>query len=823
MEICQDDRMRLQQIEKLLLEMMTPLNERSGSKVFFYRIIGCDKQNELLTHASSLEKKIRSLDDYMIWDTVIPLSNDQKLIEKIKKVLDPVSLKDYNNGALLNVLEGKSFFSIVPDAMGLQRIREAFAIVLNLYMLNDQPKNINIAINFVTKMLLWFSDFGKLCSGKSLFNPKIFYWGSPKTHEVYFLIVMFLLGCDVLVINTAHDDRFEKVDQENHFCQELRLSEELPVTPFLTRKTSTEPVKKDSTAVQLKTTGVKKSLNIISKIAAEPSIVVKLKSSDNPFADVLIPLSKRSGYSSGQFPILPALFVRYIGVSVSSDDWEAEYYNNLYNLDRTLQYSGHYLRFEDGVPAPTPAESSLIPEEFAHITFENREDLLETILKAHILPQINVPVFNNTIKQSFVDTVTLFSERQPHLTPSILLNFSLKLVVWINRYIPRLLAKGNSTLYNGEGDIFNDSCFKILFYGSIKLHEVYLLIFFHRVGSDVLFVHPELEGDTAFASIDDKCTLTQLIKNSTGMSVSPFPLGERLIRKSTIAYNASREIEEVIYSEDVGLYKPWQFEHYLTQPITLKTTYDELKILWSEPAKIRAEFKVQNKKVYVPNLFAKINGVTEDLTSFWQDIKSFSLAPNTLMIKVLPFSKVNYTRQELYQADYLFNEEGYVDEEKVIKSQHYKFGYLRTSLQQFIIAKINELLFSNMLLLQIDERMKLKILMTILTMDDSLIKLIETFDFPQEIPKIIVYDRNKESFSEFDAITLAFLNLVGLDILILTPTKYNTLEQLIKPNLFDVFQLPVVKYDLNLPELQYIASSGHKQSFLSRFFNNDKS
>jgi hypothetical protein len=181
---------------------------------------------------------------------------------------------------------------------------------------------------------------------------------------------------------------------------------------------------------------------------------------------------------------------------------------------------------------------------------------------------------------------------------------------------------------------------------------------------------------------------------------------------------------------------------------------------------------------------------------------------------------VNYTRQELYEADYLFDEQGYVDEQKVVKSQHYKFRYLRTPLQQFLISKLNELLFSDMLLLRIDERMKLKMLMTILTIDDALLKLIETFDFPQEIPKIIIYDRNKQSFSEIDAILLAYLNLIGLDILIFTPTKYNTLEQLIRPNFFDVFQLPVVKYELDLPQLQSIKPSvSQKQSFFSRFFN----
>lgn len=93
---------------------------------------------------------------------------------------------------------------------------------------------------------------------------------------------------------------------------------------------------------------------------------------------------------------------------------------------------------------------------------------------------------------------------------------------------------------------------------------------------------------------------------------------------------------------------------------------------WEEPAKLRPEFKIQNHKVYIPNLFAKINGVAEDLDDYWQDLKVLSSAPNT---------------------------------------------------------------------------------------------------------KLIVYDNHKDSFNESDIILLAYFNLIGLDVLVFTPTNYQTLEQ----------------------------------------------
>jgi len=482
--------------------------------------------------------------------------------------------------------------------------------------------------------------------------------------------------------------------------------------------------------------------------------------------------------------------------------------------------TGSYLKFLDGIPTPSAAESGLIPQRIVGYPHRDRFEILEHLLQANLLPQMYDQLLDNTVRKTFVDSVNLFAEKSSNSNTSIVLNFSLKLVTWFKRYLPKLLSKNNrNEKFSADGLDYEHNP-KILFYGTIKPHEIYLLNAFHNLGCDVLFIHSDEEGDLPFRTFDNDKLRTQVMKNEHNLPLITFPVGERLIRKSTIAYNASKEIEEVIYNEEVGLFKPWQFENYSTQPITLKTTYDELKILWREPAKLRPEFKVQNRKVYVPNVFAKINGVSEELESYWQDLKELSSAPNTWLIEDVPFSKISYTKQELYQADYLMNEQGFFDELKVQKSRHYKFGYLKAPLQHFLFVKINELLLSGMFLMNMDEKFKLKILMTILTMDDSLIKLIEVFDYPQEIPKIIVYDNAKETFSENDAILLAYFNLIGLDVIIFTPTNYKTIEQYIKPNLYDVHQLPLVKYDLALAQLNSItAVSAHKPGLLSWLFN----
>ncbi|SHI39187.1 YceG family protein [Desulfosporosinus lacus] len=789
--------------------------------VYFYRIVGCNDEREYLSKIFSLVEELKITGNYILFEKSIPVSTDSKIIDRARKLFEPVPLKDFSNGALLNLLDSKGYFSLSSDSQVNRRIKNAFGIILNLFITNEKVINLSIAVNFGTKILLWFGDYGKQISKKSPFNPKVVYWGSPKKHEIYFLILMSLIGCDVLVLNTSLRDKFDNIDKYNEFSMIIKYPNELPIGAFPAAQNTLEKMKimTAQPKSEKKKTESTQQNELDNSFLSDPAAVVKLKRTETILEDILVPLNKRSGYIGKPYPILPAYFVRYIGVPGSSDDWEAEYYNSLYNLDRSLQMSGFYLKFMEGIAAPSAEESDMIPNRLIGYRFQNRFEIIEQILMDKILPQMHDELLDNTIRNTFVEIVNLFAEKSKNVNISIVLNFSLKIISWFNRYLPQLFPKGN--LNNNAGiEAFNyEHNPKILFYGNIKAHEIFLLTAFHRLGCDVLFMHSDEDGDRPFQIFDEENTLTHLIRNKHNLPLEPFPKGERLIRKSTIAYNASKEIEEVIYSEEVGLFKPWQFESYVTQPITLKTTYDELKILWREPSKLRPEFKIQNKKVYVPNLFAKINGVSEELTAYWQDLKELSTAPNTRLMENVPFTKINYTKPELYHSNYLLDEQGLLDELKAVKSSHYKFGYLKAPLQHFLIMKINELFCSGIFLTPVDEKFKLKIIMTILTLDDEMLKLIEVFDYPQEIPKIIIYDNKKESFTENDSILLAYFNLIGLDILIFTPTNYRTIEHFIKPSLFDLYQLPQVKYDLVLPVLNNIpAALSQKPGLLSRFF-----
>src|SRR5665648_48573 len=483
----------LKHSDDIFKDILSPMSERGTSPyVYFYRIIGCNDEPQYLAEIVHLDHKLRLLDNYICFDKSIHMTPNTTLIEQARKLFEQVPLKDFSNGALLNVLETRSYFSVTSNIEIDRKIKKSFGIMLNLYMNNERPINLSITVNFITKILLWLRDYGKQIGGKSLYNPKIIYWGSPKAHEIYFLILLSFIGCDILVLNMSFKDRFEEVDKLNEFSFSINKANERQINDFPTKDSLNLPPNKieesSQPSVQASPKLEKNTERDLSTSQSsiglnDPAIVVKLKKSENIIEEILVPMTQRSGYVGGPFPILPTYFMRYIGVPGSSDDWEAEYYNSLYNLDNAFETSGHYLKFMEGVPAPNAAESDHIPQSLIGYHYKDRGEIIKQMLQAKILPQMYDQLLDNTITKTLVDSVILFHENNSNLNPSIVLNFSLKLVIWFNRYLPNLLriSHGDKKISVGGPDYENNP--KILFYGTIKPHEIYLLHAFHKTVS----------------------------------------------------------------------------------------------------------------------------------------------------------------------------------------------------------------------------------------------------------------------------------------------------------------------------------------------------
>ena len=82
--------------------------------------------------------------------------------------------------------------------------------------------------------------------------------------------------------------------------------------------------------------------------------------------------------------------------------------------------------------------------------------------------------------------------------------------------------------------------------------------------------------------------------------------------------------------------------------------------------------------------------------------------------------------------------------------------------------------------------MKLSTFQVLMTLEDRFYNLLQNFDFPMAIPKIIIYNNGKDGgFTFSDAVILMFMNSMGVDVVIFNPAGTSDIENFVKAGFFD--------------------------------------
>jgi len=835
--------------QNLFQDIFVPVNKRQDfirSKapnipIYFYRYIGISENSELYyENLYKLNDKLTSLENlYLNFTSGIPVKISSKSINQIpwEGLLSSNSLK---RNSLISILKTNGLFPDFKNNYFNEYTQNSFDETLALFLANEPNCTETVMKNFAIKFLGWIVEFTpKLLYNsdynsrieKDITNPKVLFYGEIKKHEIYFLIFLSKLGCDVIYINSLSDTDFTKIDKLNIYSKLIRLPKTKPLIDLNFQTNSNNKKVNKVAPSEFKEPIVEKTppfiknkispsiVNIkdenLKNISFKDSINTILKSSMNIFDDLILPVNKRIGFLGGSVPFVPIYFYRYIGIKQNGD----EYFNELFRLDKNLSMLGDlYLRFTDSIPIrsnPKLIASTVNVWQYVDPFDASLTNKIAALLMEHKVFPTNNSTLNSSMANSFSYILDLYCKEEKYLNLSKVKNFSLKVLSWVHDFVPTLVK--NFRFQDTSSDEIISP--KIIYYGDIKKHELLFLIFLSKLGCDVLYIN------TLCDRIIELTEYSELFSNIYELpyksELKEFPKEEKLTRQETIASSASRELTNSLYTDGDGFYRPWQFEEYKTQPATLKTTFHELKLLWDEPSSLRTGFRVENNTVYMPNLFAKISGVPSDLTLYWKDFFHLKSSENTLFIPEIPFTKVTYSKTDLYSLAFVLDKTGFVDKQKLQAHSSYKFTYLKTSLQHIIIEKINYFLKTHMLKKAIDKDFKLKILMTILNADKNILQLIQQYDYPSKIPKLLIYDNNESVFSDEDSIMLCFLNLFGFDITILTPTGYNNIEGKIEDKFYDTHRLEEVNFNLTLPNLndekKYTKEKG--KNFLSNIFN----
>ncbi|MDR0991530.1 MAG: YceG family protein [Ruminococcus sp.] len=504
-------------------------------------------------------------------------------------------------------------------------------------------------------------------------------------------------------------------------------------------------------------------VNLASTAEKLPADVLKLKS------DRLADLGDYAGTSGA----VPVFFAAICGTPGGNNpDAEAVFRNELFTLRDNLIKSPKFLIYMENIlRAPTPDELSV----FSGVS---REDRVLTLDNLCALIKINGDTFREGLAKKALFEAT---EKTPD---DGVYDLGVKILVWLAR------CTKSSAYASAASEIP-----ALIYWGNIAADDVTFLCFMNKIGIDVIYLS------------ENKSSLG-LIKNGTGGVMQVFELPESAavtaypdkllkVKVATQSYIAERQLDTFLYGGDT-IFRDFQFSKM--RALTLKTTYDEIDIMWHEPAKFRSGFSAADGRVNIPNIFAKISGIPNgDTDEYWNDVR-YKLSPFSRYIINAP----TYKRQaDAYTlrifAPYQSGEKILID--KLKRSPLNKYGYLSDELQNTIFEKFQEAADSGFLKLDFSELIP-QILYVGLALDKEILRLLQKFDYTKDIPKIVIIDAIEDTFSKTECIQLVLYNLLGFDILIYTPTGYRNLETFISDTAFELYTFSEFKYNTSVPRFK---------------------
>lgn len=413
----------------------------------------------------------------------------------------------------------------------------------------------------------------------------------------------------------------------------------------------------------------------------------------------------------------------------------------------------------------------------------------------------NYPIFNGSgipiQAEKLLDSV----EKTCGLDGSKLKNFLIVLKIWLIRYLDKFYS----------GSELTDVPLIIVF-ATLDSREKAFMELLGLLPIDIIYLNPDFSKN----QFSTESHIFNVGKATQGLT--KFPQNAGAAKVSTVAYNAERDLDTILYN-DTSLFRIKQFKKI--NPIVLKTTYEEISILWNEVAKVRPSFNCAGNLVTVPTIFAKVNGVTN---TYIEDIKKLQGKNTFLFTNNNPLvlqQDVGYQGQSLrdFAKHLVFRDE--IDYERLFKSKFYTYSVYSEETQELIREKCDKLIHMNWCV-NGDKNIVYDIIDTIFRLPPNILQAIHNYDFTADIPKVIMYNGGNIPCSIQECIALMFLSLVGFDVVIFTPTGYRVVEHCINSNLFN--EITVGQFDFNLTDVDFrsaplSSNNGKKRKGLFGLFN----
>ena len=727
------------------------LNNRKGNFVFFYRFNGIS--NDIIDFIK--QYYMSALQNGVIIDGRIPNPTPENL-SYLSEMLGSDFMLD--KAFLDNKLK-----KWLPRMSDLQRNNICSAIFSTFEDMLKMGKNQNIIKNAYIKYMCWlYYKFERIVGQLGADNvPKILYLGDISQYELQLLIALSRAGADIVLLNSAGEQAYLKLDPKSEFSTLYNINSGFPKDFTLKQIQKLISDEQNRQRIFGENPNLKPCTNAWFE-KPELSEILKTNRGDN----------KEFFYN--------AFIVQY-GVEdtllFSSD--MCNFYQNLKN--RNL------LVINNQITPPSTEEINAIKRN----NYQNIEQLA-----SHLSQNISYPnnkELEKIMKKTFID-ILLNSQKQN--TIQKLTSKAVYLLCWLKRYQKDLFANWN---INSLPAVF------ILFHPSPSANEELFLNFLSHLPVDVLVIMPDLSQSFTFSGEN----LLE-IRYTNSISITAFPSAPAKMKVSTAAYQAEREMDTLLYSNS-GMYRDKQ--HSKADIITLQTMYEEIFILWEQELKYRTGFSENGESVNVPVLFSKISGVKNgQISDYWLNIKKL-ITQDTIVINSLPWVS-SFSPMKQFATQFLQN--GRLQKNKIKSHKNYQYNILRNEMQEHLLDKIQVMLDEKLIRGTYQNGTEYTIIATALNLDKNLLRIIQKFDFTKKNPKLLFILTSEKTFSLEESILVAFLHLIGFDILFFVPTGYQCIEGYFNQQIINEYQIGDYIYDLHVPNFNEV-NEGTLSSILKRF------
>lgn len=742
---------QLGRIEKLH-DYFSACSRRREQAVFFYRVAGYS--GEVAAFLTQYDQAART--NGVVIEGRIP-NPDPKQLDYLAEMMG--SDFQLDAGFLTQKLT-----RWLPRLTGVQREAVVTAMTATLQDLQAHGKNENMLRNAYIKYMCWlYYKFERILGrlgGDEL--PKILYDGTVSSYELQLLVILARAGADIVLLERAGDAGYLRCDPTSQYAQ-------LYQAPGLT------PFPADFSLRQLREQGRQQAER--QKLYGAPAGIAPctnawMKAPDGK--EILTAVRARGDD--------PKLFYNAFVVQYGVED-KLLFPSDMVAFYQQLKREGRKVCLENGrLPPPTP-------EEIAAVRRRNHQTAEQ--LAADLAANLQYPnnqQLQTLMRQAFLDVV-LEEDKAVGGNLNRLLNKAVYLVAWMKRYQKDLFQNWQAP----EVGVF------ILFGACSGDNEALFLRLLAKLPVDVLVLLPDLNAPCV---LKDPALLD--LHKEHSLPMTDFPVEPSQMRVRTAAYQAEREMDSILY-QNTGLYRAKQ--HQKAEIVTLQTMYEEIGLLWDQELKYRPGFAAEGDTVTVPVLLEKICGIKDGpILPYWLDIKKL-VTPETTLVTKLPWQTgLEANPMKPYATQFL--RQGRLQREKIKQHKDYPYGILRPEIQDYLLDKLQVLLDEKLIAGTYQNGTEYTIVSTILGLPKDLLRRIQNFDFTKKNPKLIIISTTEETLSLEDSILVAFLNLVGFDILFFVPTGYQSIEKYFQKPFANEHQLGPYRYDLQVPDFRTLHEGG---------------